>query len=108
MWRVSKTEQMKMVFSLISFPCIQYQDSTISIYSFVSSPESGADVLIRACTSLNFRCLESPSNSNKIDSLVVMNAPDWRIRCVKKQISVMYNNTRKIWRGLDLVNLCRP
>lgn len=55
------------------------------VYNLVRRPESGAEVLISAWTSLNFGCLESPSNSNRTDSLVVTNTPAARIRYTEKE-----------------------
>ena len=52
------------------------------VHSLVSSPESGADVLISPCTSRKLGCFESWSSSNNTDSLVEMKAPLCLIRCV--------------------------
>ncbi len=54
----------------------------LASYTLESRPESGAEVLMSGWTSLNFGCLESPSNSKMTLSLVEINAPAALNRCV--------------------------
>ena len=54
----------------------------LASYTLESRPESGAEVLISGWISLNFGCLESPSNSKMTLSLVEINAPAALNRCV--------------------------
>ena len=58
---------------------------TLILQTFDNKPESGADVLTSACTSLKFGCLAFPSKLNRTDSLVVINAPLCRRRCNTKR-----------------------
>lgn len=57
--------------------------------SLVNNAESGAEDLIKGCTSLNLGCFEFPSNSNIMDSLVETKTLDWRIRYKIKERKVI-------------------